>query len=374
DDTDRAQLTRTAANPAAPTAAASQSAAARETSWAAFVGLDVHPTRRLTLEGTARFVDAHEDYDLAVAPGAWTGPLDPAFGGASHTNRLLSRLAADYQLTDQVRLFADRTTGFRPGGASLASTLSERVPGQSNFDPTDPGAQFASFGPENDVSYEAGAALRALDGRLTGRLTGYVMRVWGLQSSQIVLTPGYGPAFDTYVLNLPRVDDKGAEGAISYKPLATPGLTLNALGGWQDAHVADGFVPAGQVPVAPTLAAGPAGESSDLTGMPLVRAPKYNAVLRADWEHPVGPGRWLVDASYAWTGAYALADLGAQGAFQNPTHVADFSVGYARSFYRLSVTARNLFNQLTYSAAEPAFFSHAFGQPRTVVVAIEANF
>ena len=273
-----------------------------------------------------------------------------------------------------MRLFADRTTGFRPGGASLAATLSERVPGQSNFDPADPGAQFAAFGPESDTSYEAGAAVRALDGRLTGRLTGYVMQIWGLQSAQVVLTPGYGPAYDTYVLNLPRVDAKGAEATASYRPLAAPGLTLTALGGLEDAHVADGLVPAAQVPVGPSEVAGPAGASADLTGMPLVRAPKYNAVLRADYEHAVGPGRWLLDASYAWTGSYALADLGAQGDFQNATQVADFSFGYARSFYRLTVTARNLFNQLTYSAAEPAFFSRAFGQPRTVVVAIEANF
>ena len=374
DETDRAQLTRTAANAAAPAPAADQAASARETSWAAFVGLAVHPTRRLTLDGTARFVDAHEDDALSVGPGAWTGPVDPALAGSTHSSRLLSRLAADYQLTDQVRLFADRTTGFRPGGASLGATLSERVPGQSNFDAADPGAQFASFGPENDVSYEAGASLRALDGRLTGRLDGYVMRVWGLQSNQTVLTPGYGPAFDAYVLNLPRVDAKGAEANLAYRPLATPGLTLSALGGWEDARVADGLVPAAQVPVGPTNVAGPAGASADLTGMPLVRAPKYNAVVRADYEHPVGPGRWLLDASYAWTGRYALADLGAQGDLQNPTHVADFSVGYARSFYRLTVTARNLFNQLTYSAAEPVFFSRAFGQPRTVVVAIEANF
>jgi hypothetical protein len=374
DETDRTQLTRTAANAEAPVPAAGQDASARETSWATFVGLAVHPTHRLTLEGTARFVDAHEDYDLSVGPGAWTGPVDPALAGSSHTNRLLSRLAADYQLTDQVRLFADRTTGFRPGGASLAATLSERVPGQSNFDPADPGAQFASFGPESNVSYEAGASLRALDGRLTGRLTGYVMRVWGLQSSQIVLTPGYGPAFNTYVLNLPQVDAKGAEGTLSYRPLAAPGLTLTALGGWEDARVADGLVPAAQVPVGPTNVAGPAGATADLAGLPLVGAPKYNAVLRADYEHAVGPGRFLADASYAFTGSYALADLGAQGAFQNATRVADFSFGYARSFYRLTVTARNLFNQLTYSAAEPAFYSRAFGQPRTVVVAIEANF
>ncbi|HSZ50833.1 MAG TPA: TonB-dependent receptor [Caulobacteraceae bacterium] len=374
DETDRAQLTRTAANDAAPAPAAGQDASARETSWAAFVGMTVHPTSRLTLEGTARFVDAQENAALFVGPGAWTGPVDPAFAQDTHSKRLLSRLAADYQLTDQVRLFADRTTGFRPGGLSLASTLSERVPGQSNFDPTDPSAQFASFGPESNTSYEAGAALRALDGRLTGRLTGYAMRVWGLQSSQVVLTPGYGPAFDTYVLNLPRVDAKGAEATLSYRPLAAPGLTLTALGGWEDARVADGLVPAAQVPVGPANVAGPAGASADLAGMPLVGAPKYNAVLRADYEHAVGPGRFLADASYAFTGSYALADLGAQGAFQNPTHVADFSFGYARSFYRLTVTARNLFNQLTYSAAEPAFFSHAFGQPRTVVVAIEANF
>ncbi|HEY1926575.1 MAG TPA: outer membrane beta-barrel protein, partial [Caulobacteraceae bacterium] len=205
DETDRAQLTRTAANAVAPAPAAGQAASARETSWAAFVGLAVHPTRRLTLQGMARFVDAYEADALSVGPGAWTGPVDPAFAQSTHSNRLLSRLAADYQLTDEVRLFADRTTGFRPGGLSLAANLSERVPGQSNFDPADPGAQFANFGPESDVSYEAGASLRALDGRLTGRLTGYVMRIRSLQSSQIVLTPGYGPAFDTYVLNLPRV-------------------------------------------------------------------------------------------------------------------------------------------------------------------------
>jgi len=367
DRTTRAQLTRTASDVAEPAPAASQSSAQTETGHAVFGELSVHPTARLTLSGGLRWSWDRDSYAVTDAGG-------PALAGRTSSGRLLSRVAADYRLTDAVTLYAQRATGFRPGGLSLASTLSEQIPGQPNYDPGNPRANYTTFGPQTSTSYEAGSRLSFFDGGLTGRVAGYYTREKGLQVPELVLTPGFDQAFNTYIVNLPRVETYGAELELAWRPAVVPGLTLLGQGGYEHARITDGVIPAAQAPVNAFATAGAVGTTFDLTGAPLVRAPSFDGTVRAVYALAVGPGRFDLGADYRWTDRYALAVSNGQGDYQRAVGLMDVSASYARSFYRISVSARNILDRVYFADAVPAFFAHTWGDPRTVVVSLEARF
>jgi outer membrane receptor protein involved in Fe transport len=373
DQTTHAQLTRTADGIAAAAPGAGQASHQDETSWALYADVTVHPTSRLRLEGGLRWVHDDERYGAADSLTALSGG-GPAVTGDASAGHLLSRLAIDYALTDGLSLYAQRATGFRPGGLSLGSTLAEQVPGQSNYDPANPHASYATFGPQTDTSYEIGSRVSVLSGQVTGRVSGYLTRIRGMQAPELVLTPGFAEAFDTYVVNLPKVETKGAEAEMAWRPVWLAGLTLSGFGAWEDARITDGLVPAAQAPVNASASAGAAGATYDLTGTPLVRTPKFDATARADYVLAIGPGRCDFDLAYDWTARYALAVSGGQADWQGAYGMVDLTLGYQRSFYRITVTARNILNKTYLDSAVPAFFSHAWGAPRTVVVSLEASF
>jgi outer membrane receptor protein involved in Fe transport len=377
DQTDHAQVTRTALDPAGPSPAAGQTSDQDETRSALFANLTLHPTQRLQVSGGVRFVHDQDRYALAdtigAAPGAGV-PDGPGLAGEMASGRLLSRFALDYRLADGISLYADRATGFRPGGLSLGSTLAEEIPGQPNVQATSPRANLATFAPETDTAYELGSRFAVLGGALTGRVSGYLTRVLGMQTPELVLTPGFGEAFDTYVVNLPRVETRGAEVDVAWRPALVEGLTLSGLGGYESARVTDGLVSAAQAPVTASSSAGAAGTSVDLTGTPLLRAPAFDATARADYTLAIGHGLCTFDLAYLWTARYALAVTDGQADWQPAFGVVDFAMAYQRSFYKITVTARNILNKTYDDFAIPAFFTHAWGEPRTVVVSLEARF
>ena len=367
DQTAETALTRTAQDPAPPSPIAGQSAHQNETSYALFAGLTLHPTSRLSVSGGLRWVHDDETYSVADS---LSGAGGPSLAGGVSTGRLLSRVALDYRLTEGASLFADRTSGFRPGGLSLASTLAEDIPGQANYTAANP--HDATFGAETSVNYEAGLGLSGLGGAVTGKITAYLDQISGMQTPELVLTPGFAEAFDTYIVNLPHVETKGLDLQGAWR--AGPGLTLSGVGNYEDARITNGLVPAAETPVNAAASAGAAGASTNLTGTPLVRAPQFTATARADYVHEVGPGQLDLDLSYDWTSRYALAVSNGQGDFQPAVGLVDFAIGYQRSVYKIAVTARNILNKVTYANAVPAFFAHSWGDPRTVVVSLEAKF
>jgi iron complex outermembrane receptor protein len=291
-------------------------------SWAAFGGVDVHPVSRLTLTGAVRFVDDRQ---------SWSGDAQ----GSGDWRHVLSRLAADWRLTDALSLFADRTTGFRPGGLALGEAL--------------PAASSGVFGSESDVDWEGGIRLNRLGGAVSGELVGFHTRVSGLQAPQTVLIPGLTPGFATPIANLPLVESKGVDLQLAWRVGAVPGLTLSGVGGFDDV-------------------------SDDPAGAPLPRAPRFDGTARLDYAREMGPGVWAFEAAYRWTDRYALADLGNQGDWQSAYGLLDFSVAYSRGAYRIAVTARNLLNKVYLDTAQPAFFVHGWGEPRTTVVSVQAKF
>ncbi len=315
----------------------------------AFADLTLALTRKLSVSGGLRYVAEQTDYRLGVAATQTSGRVA--------SDHVLTKFTLDYRLSDDARVYADRATGFRPGG----------LPADA-----DPTTTHSTYGPETDTTYEIGAKTRFLRDRLTVNLAGFVNEVSGHQLAEVVTTPGYGPGFNTYIVNLPKARIKGVELEVGYRPALVPDLTLAGSGGWQDARIVDGGVPGVEVPAG--LTAGPPGSTYDLTGTSLQRAPRFNVSLRADYVRRVGPGLIDVNLGYRWTDRLVLGDLAGQPDYRPAVGLVDLSVSYSQGFYRLVVSARNLTNDVYPGAATPALFTHSWGDPRTVTVELQARF
>ena len=85
--------------------------------------------------------------------------------------------------------------------------LSESIPGQTNYSP---GANYSTFNPETDTQYEVGSKNTFFENQLTVNLAAFINEDHDHQSTEVVVTPGYGPGTNTYIANLPKVEIKGA--------------------------------------------------------------------------------------------------------------------------------------------------------------------
>jgi outer membrane receptor protein involved in Fe transport len=344
-----------------------------------FADLVVNLTSRLRIGGGVRYVDDGVDFRQAVdqlyIP--FSGPGDEpltASAGSKPARKVLTSFTIDYRLSDDNLLYADRRVGFRPGGQAPGATLSEQIPGQSNYDPAAPKADYSTFNPETDTTYEIGVKSGFFSHQLTVNADAFLNEDSDHQLAQTVVTPGYGPGFNTYVVNLPKVEIKGAELEVDYRPLDVRGLTLTGVGGYEDAHITNGLIPGVEAAANAQATAGAPGTTFNLTGTPLERTPAFSFTLRGDYTRRIGPGVMDFNIGYRWTDKFSLGELAGQADYQQAFGLLDMSVSYSRDFYKIILAARNLSNQIYLSSAVPALFVHSWGDPRTAVVELQAKF
>lgn len=380
DDISAVQLTRTAV-PGVPVTAplTNQISGDVTESKSLFGNVIFKVTSRLHVSGGVRYIDEnttfHNAYNLLYIPGV--GPANVPlinFTGAKQGSKVLTKFTVDYKITDNNLIYADRSVGFRSGGLSPRATLSEQIMGQSNYDPANPKANYSTFNPESDTSYEIGSKNTFFHNQVTVNLAGFYNIDTNHQSGQVVVTPGYGPGTNTYIANLPRVIIKGIEGEFTYRPEAIAGLTLNAQGGYQNAKITNGKIPGVEAPVNANATAGAPGTTYDLTGQTLERVPNYNFSLRADYVHPVGPGSVDINIGYKWTDRYIFAFLAGFPDYQDAFGLVDASISYSWSHYRLAVTGKNLTNKIYLSNTLPSVFFEGYGDPRTILGELQVKF
>lgn len=384
DDISAVQLTRTGV-PGVPADAplTNQISGDVTESKAVFGNLIVNLTSRLQISGGFRYIDEntdfHQAYNLIYAPGvgpipSGVAPLLNPFTGSKHASKVVSKFTVDYKITDNNLVYFDRSIGFRSGGLSPRATLSEQVPGQNNYDPANPNANYSTFDPETDTSYEIGSKNTFFNNQLTLNLAGFINEDHNHQAGQVVLTPGYGPGTNTYIVNLPTVEIKGVEAEIVFRPEQLRGLTLMGSGGYQQAKITDGKVPGVEAPIGPGNQAGAPGTVADFTGQTLERVPEWNFVIRGDYNWQLGPGTADINIGYTWSDKYVFAYLAGQPDYQPSFGLLDLSVSYAWSRYKLIFTAKNLTNEVYYSNTLPSVFFHGFGDPRTVMGELQVKF
>jgi outer membrane receptor protein involved in Fe transport len=373
DDTDAVTVTETAIG-GAPGAAATSIYGQSRDDKSVFARLSVDPVRRLHLAAEARFLDEQTDYRHTVQSGSPNGSILSAIAGSQTNRKLLSKFTASFDLSEGSLIYVDRATGFRSGGLPLGATLAERIPGQPNFDSTRPTADLSSYAPETVTRYEVGSRNRFLSDQVSADLIGFLEQDHDRQVSQIVLTPGYAPGIDTYVVNLPSVRIEGVDLKLGYRPAFLSGLSLNAAGGYQHARITDGRVSGARSPANLDATAGAQGSLYDLTGVPLEKTPEFSASARADYRMAFASGIVDFDVGYRWTSRYSLGTLARQPDFQPAFGLVDLALSYSRSIYTLTASVKNLTNRVYFRNASPSLFVHDWGAPRTAVVELRARF
>jgi iron complex outermembrane recepter protein len=341
-----------------------------------FANVIYNVTSKLHVSAGLRYItestDFHNAFNLLYIPGV--GPANIpliAFTGSKSFDHVLTKFSIDYNITDNNLVYASRSEGFRSGGFSPRSTLSESIPGQTNYSP---GANYSAFRPESDVSYEVGFKNTFFDNQLVVNVDGFFNQDSDHQASQVVVTPGYGPGTNTYIVAIPKVEIKGAELELLLRPQMVPGFTFSAIAGYQDANITDGKVPGVEAPVNANGTAGAPGSVYDLTGTPLERVAHYNYTLRGDYVYPIGPGTLELNAGYHWTDSYVFATLAGVPDVQPSFGLMDASISYNWDRYRVIVSGKNLTDEVYRSNSLPAVFFQGWGDPRTFLVEVQARF
>jgi iron complex outermembrane receptor protein len=296
------------------------------------------------------------------------------FTGNKHASKVVQKFTVSYKLTDDNLIYGDYSVGFRSGGLSPRSTLSEQVPGQSNYDPNNPNANYSTFNPETDIQYEVGSKNTFFHRQLTVNLSGFITGDHDHQAGEVVVTPGYGPGTNTYIVNLPKVEIKGFEGEIIARPDMLRGFTFLGSFGYEQARVTNGKVPGVEAPLNANGTAGAPGTTYDLTGTTLERVPDWNFSLRGDYTRDIGPGTVDVNLGYVWNDGYVFAYFAGLPDVQRGFGLLDLSISYAWSRYKVIFTGKNLTGEVYYSNTLPSVFFHGWGDPRTVLGEIQVKF
>lgn len=205
--------------------------------WAGYLQADFNITDALTLTAGIRYTDETKDFairdnrnriggNLCQAANQFgpstcidTANLTAANGRAipneQSTDLWTPRFAINYNVSDDILLFASATRGFKSGGWNARGTS----PGE-----------LLPFGPETAWSYEAGAKTELFDRLVRFNITGFWLDVSDLQTPSAFIRGDGSLAFITR--NFADYENKGVEIEITTVPV--DGLNIFAAVGYQD--------------------------------------------------------------------------------------------------------------------------------------------
>jgi iron complex outermembrane receptor protein len=189
----------------------------------AFAHVVVHPTERLSLTGGLRWSKTSKSYafdhpGLLFVPNPVTGRM----------NRIDWKLGADFKLTDDLMVYGQAATGFRPPGVNPRPTTV---------------IQLLPFDAEEMISYEVGIKSEFFDRRLRLNLAGfysdYKKRLTSVLHYECsgLTTPvnspsdcGARPFVQWFIYETAPATVKGFEVELTARPV--DGLTINAALGY----------------------------------------------------------------------------------------------------------------------------------------------
>jgi len=280
----------------------------------AFGQLRFKPVEQVEIAAGGRYIDeSRRDDPVFFLPGGAVVPI------TLPTPRISARtfspeVTVSYEPTDDLTIFGALKKGYKSGSFNLS--------------PIAPGEE-KSFGDESVKGGEAGIKSRLLDRRMTLNLSGYYYKYSGLQVGVNQKVEGGGSAQISRTLNAGKARVYGAELEMSYAPPQVDGLQLNAAVAYTNGK----FTDLQNVPCAggQFVSEGcdqlydPATglySAQDLSGIPLVRAPKWQGSFGLNYELPVTSSWSLVLSNDNQFSSRYLANLGTR-----PDHYQD---GYFR--------------------------------------------
>ncbi len=361
-------------------AAIDQYSGERDHSWSFFGNLDWNPTDTIKISGGLRNIYEQKRFDTRyILLGSI--PLTPVINQTRSWEKLITRFNIQWQAMPTTLLYATRSEGFRSGGFSIRGTLSEQSGSQSNCGNEGgcPGNNFLSYEPETNTTYEIGIKNRLFDNAVTFNVDGFINDIKNFQQSQVVVTPGYGPGTNTYIVNFPKVRIKGLEFELDVNlGKLTPtfeGLSLSGTLGIQDANVKNGKVNGQQVALNADATAGAPGTTADFTGSTLQRVPSNNYTVRATYARDVGTdGKVTLTAGWSWIDSFSLGNFGTAQDIQPAYGLLDASATYRWKGYFIRVSGKNLTNKDYRTQSLPTVFFQGWAPPATNLVTIGAKF
>jgi len=267
-------------------------------------------------------------------------------------------LTPQYEITDNVRVYAKYAKGFRSGGYNTGATSQLAVSGD-----------YEVVKPEYLTSVELGVKSEWFDGRLTANATAFQYDYDDIQVNVVGVAPGSQGASVSLLQNVKHGEASGAE--FDFEALPLENLHVNLSLGLLNTKFTDFDVQTSATTVV------------DYSGNRFVRAPKKSAVLGADYDIPVPNGGKIVagvDLKYQSKQYYFTTNQ------DNPRLLQD---GYTLSNARISYKTAD--DALIYTAyvnnlSDKKYLNHAlpgtqgskgdvsiWGEPRTFGLSATAS-
>ena len=362
-----------------------QYSAEKDHSWSFFGNVDLNPTDTIKISGGVRNIFEAKRFDtrytLTLPAPVGTIPIVGPINDRRSWQKLITRFNIQWQATPDVLLYANRSEGFRSGGFSIRGTLSEQEAASTNCGVAGgcPGNNFLSFLPETNTTYEGGIKTRFLNRAITFNAAGFINDITNFQQSQVVVTPGYGPGTNTYVVSFPKVQIKGLEFELDFdfgKMTETmKGLSLSGTLGIQDANVKNGKVNGQTSSIGPAAQAGAPGTTADFTGVLLQRVPSNNFTVRGSYVRDLSDdAKFSLTAGYSWIDSFSLGTFGTLNDIQPSYGLLDASASLNYKGYFLRVAGKNLTNKAYRTQSLPTVFFQGWAAPATVTVSVGAKF
>jgi iron complex outermembrane receptor protein len=260
----------------------------------------------------------------------------------------------------------------------VRGTLSESVPGQTNYAPN---SNLIGFLPETNVTYEIGAKNHWFGNSLIFNVDGFINDITDYQQTSVIETTGYGPGTNTYVINIPKVEIKGLEfdlsARIGHWVPALEGLTVSGNAGFQSGSIKNGKVNGQEFALSAGGNGGAAGSIADLTGTLLARLPSNSFTVRGVYTRALGPddGKLTATVGYAWISKYSLGNFTPQTPDIQPSYgLLDASATYNWKNYYVKVSGKNLTNSDYRQFSLPTVFIQSWAPPATAEIEFGAKF
>jgi iron complex outermembrane receptor protein len=222
-----------------------------------------------------------------------------------HSYKTSPEVTITYRPTDDLTFFGALKKGYKSGSFDTATPP---TPNENN-----------AFGDEKVEGGEVGVKSRWLDRRLLANLAWYDYRYTGLQVGAIIPVENGIPV--TRTINAGSSLVTGIEGDFAYRPELIEGLGLNAAVSWNHAQfkTLDGVPCYGGQTIAlgcnetfsPAVNQGIGGfTAQNQSGLPLVRAPKWQTNFGFDYETDIGHDLKVVLSSNTQYSSKYLTGLG----------------------------------------------------------------
>ena len=367
-------------------------------SYAGFAAMDFDLTERLSISAGGRFIREEKDFTNVYFTRSNLGPpATISFGpiiGTTLPRRTqeeafeawTTKFGIDYEVMEDVLVYFSRAEGFRSGGFSIRATGAERFAGVNSCAPgvlpgplieACPGNNFFTYEPEKNTTYELGVKGGLFDNTLLANLTGFWQKVEDYQVSTVTNTPGFPRATSTYINNFQEIGGWGVEAEFVWDVPNIEGLTLSAVGGYQDLEIKEALIDARRLPVGPLGQPGsPAQGMIDVSGNALGRTPEFQYSLSGTYETHLWD-QFSMNTSFTWRyqDDFVIGALGTLTDVQEAYGLLDGRVTLiSDKGWELSAIGKNLTNKDYRNNSLPSVNFQGWGNPQIFTIEIKAEF